>query len=274
MGDDRDLDERGLVNRRGEPRYLLNHRSRISRQLDQWLSKIALSCSTRSTRPRWRRSTRSRGRRSSELRTASTSSTSPGRPHSGSSTSCSSTSTRLSRASSTRRGARSPSWKPLTPSATGSSTKSYARVAHRRPRDGSAARRHPRRRLGRCDPPLPGLSARTLRQTLAASTAHQPFGSSPCPFWTTSENPQARARPSAVGVSRGRANRCRNVTCSRKKKSDRDPDHAGSNFRGQGRGWRRVCIGRDLIWSGRFAEPTVCNAFRESESLNSQTRPP
>ena len=40
---DRDLDERGLVDKRGEPRYLLNHRSRISRQLDQWLSKIAPS---------------------------------------------------------------------------------------------------------------------------------------------------------------------------------------------------------------------------------------
>jgi hypothetical protein len=37
---DRDLDERGLVDRRGQPRYLLNHRSRISRQLEQWLSKI------------------------------------------------------------------------------------------------------------------------------------------------------------------------------------------------------------------------------------------
>ena len=40
---DRDLDERGLVDKRGEPRYLLNHRSRMSRQLDQWLSKIAPS---------------------------------------------------------------------------------------------------------------------------------------------------------------------------------------------------------------------------------------
>lgn len=38
---DRDLDERGLIDKRGEPRYLLKHRSRISRQLDLWLSKIA-----------------------------------------------------------------------------------------------------------------------------------------------------------------------------------------------------------------------------------------
>lgn len=38
---DRDLDERGLVDKGGEPRYLLNHRSRISRQLDGWLAKIA-----------------------------------------------------------------------------------------------------------------------------------------------------------------------------------------------------------------------------------------
>src|SRR6188472_3259612 len=31
---DRDLDERGLVDDEGTPRYLLNHRSRISRQLE------------------------------------------------------------------------------------------------------------------------------------------------------------------------------------------------------------------------------------------------
>ena len=37
---DRDLDERGVVDRAGKPRYLLNHRARISRQLDQWLAKI------------------------------------------------------------------------------------------------------------------------------------------------------------------------------------------------------------------------------------------
>jgi hypothetical protein len=38
---DRDFDERGLVDDEGTPRYLLNHRSRISRQLEQWLQKIS-----------------------------------------------------------------------------------------------------------------------------------------------------------------------------------------------------------------------------------------
>lgn len=38
---DRDFDERGLVDDKGTPRYLLNHRSRISRQLEQWLRKIS-----------------------------------------------------------------------------------------------------------------------------------------------------------------------------------------------------------------------------------------
>jgi hypothetical protein len=38
---DRDFDERGLVDDEGTPRYLLNHRSRISRQLEQWLEKIS-----------------------------------------------------------------------------------------------------------------------------------------------------------------------------------------------------------------------------------------
>ena len=37
---DRDLDQRGLVDRKGAPRYLLNHRSRTSRQLEQWLGKV------------------------------------------------------------------------------------------------------------------------------------------------------------------------------------------------------------------------------------------
>src|SRR6266536_3568227 len=32
---DRDFDERGLVDKAGRPRYLLNHRSRTSRQLEQ-----------------------------------------------------------------------------------------------------------------------------------------------------------------------------------------------------------------------------------------------
>jgi hypothetical protein len=38
---DRDFDERGLVDAEGAPRYLLNHCSRISRQLEQWLQKIS-----------------------------------------------------------------------------------------------------------------------------------------------------------------------------------------------------------------------------------------
>lgn len=38
---DRDLDQRGLVDAEGNPRYLLNHRSRTSRQLEQWLTKIS-----------------------------------------------------------------------------------------------------------------------------------------------------------------------------------------------------------------------------------------
>lgn len=38
---DRDFDARGLVDSDGAPRYLLNHRSRISRQLEQWLQTIS-----------------------------------------------------------------------------------------------------------------------------------------------------------------------------------------------------------------------------------------
>jgi len=37
---DRDLDERGLVDREGSPRYLLNHRSRTSRHLEHWLERV------------------------------------------------------------------------------------------------------------------------------------------------------------------------------------------------------------------------------------------
>jgi hypothetical protein len=37
---DTDLDQRGLVDRAGQPRYLLNHRSRTSRQLAHWLDKV------------------------------------------------------------------------------------------------------------------------------------------------------------------------------------------------------------------------------------------
>jgi hypothetical protein len=41
---DRDLDDRGLVDkRRGEPRSIVNLRSSASRQLDRWLSKISLT---------------------------------------------------------------------------------------------------------------------------------------------------------------------------------------------------------------------------------------
>jgi hypothetical protein len=38
---DRDLDERGLVDKGGKPQYLLNHRWRVSRQLDHWLAKVS-----------------------------------------------------------------------------------------------------------------------------------------------------------------------------------------------------------------------------------------
>ena len=38
---DRDLDERGVVDRRGEPRALLSYRSRVSRQLQRWMADIA-----------------------------------------------------------------------------------------------------------------------------------------------------------------------------------------------------------------------------------------
>lgn len=38
---DRDLDERGLVGKRAEPRSLLNHRSRTSRELERWLAQFA-----------------------------------------------------------------------------------------------------------------------------------------------------------------------------------------------------------------------------------------
>ena len=38
---DRDLDERGLEDKRGKPRYLLSHRWRVSRQLADWLAQIS-----------------------------------------------------------------------------------------------------------------------------------------------------------------------------------------------------------------------------------------
>jgi hypothetical protein len=46
---DRDLDQRGLVDKDGQPRYLLNHRSRTSRQLEQWLEKVQAAIERRAT---------------------------------------------------------------------------------------------------------------------------------------------------------------------------------------------------------------------------------
>ena len=40
---ERDLSERGVVDKHGEPRSLLKLRSRLVRELDQWLSKITLT---------------------------------------------------------------------------------------------------------------------------------------------------------------------------------------------------------------------------------------
>ena len=40
---DRDLDERGIVEKAGKARYLLNHRSRVSRQLEHWLTKLSVA---------------------------------------------------------------------------------------------------------------------------------------------------------------------------------------------------------------------------------------
>lgn len=47
---DRDLDERGLVDRSGESRSILNHRARISRELDRWLAKISPAIDRQTTR--------------------------------------------------------------------------------------------------------------------------------------------------------------------------------------------------------------------------------
>jgi hypothetical protein len=38
---DRELDDRGLVDGRGKPRYLLDYRGKVSRQLERWLEKIS-----------------------------------------------------------------------------------------------------------------------------------------------------------------------------------------------------------------------------------------
>jgi hypothetical protein len=46
---DRDLDQHGLVDREGQPRYLLNHRSRTSRQLEHWLEKVSTAIERKAT---------------------------------------------------------------------------------------------------------------------------------------------------------------------------------------------------------------------------------
>jgi hypothetical protein len=46
---DRDLDERGLVDRDGSPRYLLNHRSRTSRHLEHWLERVTVAVERQTT---------------------------------------------------------------------------------------------------------------------------------------------------------------------------------------------------------------------------------
>src|SRR6266566_5948111 len=46
---DRDLDQSGLVDREGQPRYLLNHRSRTSRQLEHWLEKVSAAIEREAT---------------------------------------------------------------------------------------------------------------------------------------------------------------------------------------------------------------------------------
>jgi hypothetical protein len=52
---DRDLDDRGLVNKNGEARSLLNHRSRTARQLDQWLAKVSSPIDRQTDREKNRR---------------------------------------------------------------------------------------------------------------------------------------------------------------------------------------------------------------------------
>ena len=46
---DRDLDQRGLVDKDGQPRYLLIHRSRTSRQLEHWLEKVSAAIERQTT---------------------------------------------------------------------------------------------------------------------------------------------------------------------------------------------------------------------------------
>jgi hypothetical protein len=47
---DRDLDQRGIVDRDGSPRYLLNHRSRTSRHLEHWLERVSAAIERQTTR--------------------------------------------------------------------------------------------------------------------------------------------------------------------------------------------------------------------------------
>jgi hypothetical protein len=49
---DRALDEFGVVDRRGRPHDLLNHRARISGRLERWLAKISMSIDRQSSPPR------------------------------------------------------------------------------------------------------------------------------------------------------------------------------------------------------------------------------
>src|SRR6266516_2848081 len=46
---DRELDQRGLVDKEGQPRYLLNHRSRTSRQLELWLETVSAAIERQAT---------------------------------------------------------------------------------------------------------------------------------------------------------------------------------------------------------------------------------
>ena len=48
----RDLEESGLVNKKGEAKSLLNYRARISRQLERWLDRISSTIDRQSAPPR------------------------------------------------------------------------------------------------------------------------------------------------------------------------------------------------------------------------------
>ena len=47
---DCDLDARGVVDKRGEPRYLMTHRSRMARELERWLAKVTSAIERQSAR--------------------------------------------------------------------------------------------------------------------------------------------------------------------------------------------------------------------------------